>query len=206
MNPAKAASGLSPRVRGSRNRAWSPPAETGPIPAGAGEPPYWRSSDARQRAYPRGCGGAADRRVIGAVNDGLSPRVRGSRGRDRAKPGDARPIPAGAGEPDAPVVTSITPTAYPRGCGGAQPAIMAPMVLGGLSPRVRGSPNECSFRAKVTRPIPAGAGEPRSAMSTRARSRAYPRGCGGAGAGRNPARSSRGLSPRVRRSPNWRPL
>ena len=91
--------GLSPRVRGSRQQSARQSSLRGSIPACAGEPsrqgglrfPYW--------VYPRVCGGACSCLAQPANKWGLSPRVRGS-------PSEVCPcevcigsIPACAGEP-----------------------------------------------------------------------------------------------------------
>ena len=136
---AAALHGLSPRVRGSLGGKLLAVTEPRPIPAGAGEPLRPRSRSTRDRAYPRGCGGAAFAWIGTLLTQGLSPRVRGSllllTRRDRGP----RPIPAGAGEPGRRMMPGCRQTAYPRGCGGASRTVAAWAVKSGLSPRVRGS-------------------------------------------------------------------
>ena len=70
--------GLSPRVRGNPLNRIGTPAEEGPIPACAGQPPWEALGMSRRRAYPRVCGAThleAERRH---ELRGLSPRVRGN--------------------------------------------------------------------------------------------------------------------------------
>ena len=58
------------------------------------------AGNGRGWVYPRGCGGAHGEKMMVCVEQGLSPRVRGSR---LAGHQDSRlegSIPAGAGEPD----------------------------------------------------------------------------------------------------------
>ena len=50
----------------------------GSIPAGAGEPIFLSSLSLTSRVYPRGCGGAYRRLAPAVLEEGLSPRVRGS--------------------------------------------------------------------------------------------------------------------------------
>ena len=51
--------GLSPRVRGNRNRTAIPGARPGSIPACAGEPHFYCRDAFAARVYPRVCGGTA---------------------------------------------------------------------------------------------------------------------------------------------------
>ena len=70
--------GLSPRVRGNRQRAAHIQPCGGSIPACAGEPVGEREPTRRKAVYPRVCGGTAVRRRDCVVERGLSPRVRGN--------------------------------------------------------------------------------------------------------------------------------
>ena len=72
------------------------------------------------------------------------------------------------------------------------------MVMGGLSPRVRGNPAAEDATRRTPRSIPACAGEPsRMALRQHAR-RVYPRVCGGTSSPTSLIACSTGLSPRVR--------
>ena len=176
-------------------------AARGPIPAGAGEPSSRPAAARASAAYPRGCGGAAIEEVVETVADGLSPRVRGSLQSAPGRTWFGRPIPAGAGEPGRIGQAGRRPSAYPRGCGGARWRSRSARPRAGLSPRVRGSPGRRPKRELGPRPIPAGAGEPKSEIMQRVCAAAYPRGCGGAGEARLKHLEEKGLSPRVRGSP-----
>ena len=68
----------------------------------------------------------------------------------------------------------------------------------GLSPRVRGNLFILSGNENTVRSIPACAGEPAGASLSSARSRVYPRVCGGTPLMAYNRRDSKGLSPRVR--------
>ncbi len=70
--------GLSPRVRGNHGAAALPLPVSGPIPAGAGEPPAARHWTTYHGAYPRGCGGTYSTSAPAGSELGLSPRVRGN--------------------------------------------------------------------------------------------------------------------------------
>ena len=90
--------GLSPRVRGKPipiciRKAWS-----WSIPACAGEASRPPSRIARNKVYPRVCGGSTPTAPPFSANTGLSPRVRGKPGRGKLYTHDDRSIPACAGE------------------------------------------------------------------------------------------------------------
>ena len=78
---AHTTTGLSPRVRGNLGNPLLAGRHSGSIPACAGEPTDKGDLDKGYRVYPRVCGGTGcvDRCTCDAW--GLSPRVRGNRGR-----------------------------------------------------------------------------------------------------------------------------
>ncbi len=160
--------GLSPRVRGSRYQRAASRDPIGSIPACAGEPQTVRVSTSMTRVYPRVCGGAFLRDMEPLLDEGLSPRVRGSQERrSRACPWRGS-IPACAGEPTVGAVTFRFHGVYPRVCGGAAVAGDAVDTDSGLSPRVRGSRRPPHRPRPRARSIPACAGEPRPGGSSRA--------------------------------------
>jgi len=91
--------------------------------------------------------------------------------------------------------------AYPRGCGGTDPAMRAFLHRWGLSPRVRGNRPDRRHSRPRRGPIPAGAGEPQMMEAGQAFFTAYPRGCGGTAMRAIVTPSLWGLSPRVRGNP-----
>ena len=110
--------GLSPRLRGNPRGWWRTPGPSGSIPAPAGEPKTpgkWSSS---ATVYPRACGGT--RQVIHQPLQvlGLSPRLRGNRGRVPDSLSSYGSIPAPAGEPSRPAIIRSRTWVYPRACGG----------------------------------------------------------------------------------------
>ena len=110
--------GLSPRVRGNRERNNLVPLCGGSIPAGAGEP-FRRAAYQREtRVYPRGCGGTSVTSHQILVLVGLSPRVRGNLALDVFWELGGGSIPAGAGEPHVICQPRVIGWVYPRGCGG----------------------------------------------------------------------------------------
>ena len=91
--------GLSPRVRGNRQKLEPVALSQGPIPACAGQPSTKRTPSRKARAYPRVCGATVFELSTLAYQDGLSPRVRGNLARFVHAPYQFGPIPACAGQP-----------------------------------------------------------------------------------------------------------
>ena len=151
--------GLSPRVRGNRDRLAPARQGIGSIPAGAGEPRTTPRRAGNSRVYPRGCGGTFREVFADEVGGGLSPRVRGNPIDARRGIADAGSIPAGAGG------TGVRPPKAFR--------------FQGLSPRVRGNPTICRCSCVSSGSILAGAGEPIGCATSSARVKVYPRGCEG---------------------------
>ena len=91
---------------------------------------------------------------------GLSPRVRGNLlpgGENRQKVGS---IPACAGEPQVVYSCWAGREVYPRVCGGTASVSPAAVLVGGLSPRVRGNQERLVQADGSIGSIPACAGEP----------------------------------------------
>jgi len=192
--------GLSPRVRGSPLSQSPLEANSGSIPACAGEPDSGYRNPCVPEVYPRVCGGAKIPAAGIPERRGLSPRVRGSQAGAIFAPASFGSIPACAGEPSCDAFTIYIPGVYPRVCGGAQ--IMPRVIrdIGGLSPRVRGSRRGDLASPNPFGSIPACAGEPRVNASFQTSLPVYPRVCGGATTSACSLLSSSGLSPRVRGS------
>ena len=132
--------GLSPRVRGNRQRVVVGLEPDGSIPARAGEPraPCWPHPVCA--VYPRACGGTHHEATPVLQPRGLSPRVRGNRWRDCTAVVPRRSIPARAGEPNCIRDFLSSVRVYPRACGGTVDESAHQVHLKGLSPRVRGNP------------------------------------------------------------------
>ena len=190
--------GLSPRVRGNPELIpFSSPRKRS-IPACAGEPDaaggYWKAT----KVYPRVCGGTSGGLVAAACACGLSPRVRGNRGRQHGRVRVRRSIPACAGEPWRFSSKPAPDAVYPRVCGGTHQRKTSSLAGMGLSPRVRGNRGDSARNPRRTRSIPACAGEPRPSILPPSRVAVYPRVCGGTGTLRRHYQTTPGLSPRVR--------
>ena len=132
--------GLSPRMRGNRRNCCPPPRGMRSIPAYAGEPQPARYIRPEWRVYPRVCGGTGLLTRRSTCAGGLSPRMRGNRGRCLTRPAGQRSIPAYAGEPTSVAPSGIVSTVYPRVCGGTADMYPQPCRGRGLSPRMRGNP------------------------------------------------------------------
>ena len=135
-----ACKGLSPRVRGNLERDDMITADLGTIPARTGEPAMPRCS-----SHPQ---------------EGLSPRVRGNL-LDMSFPllQDGT-IPARTGEPDHLEVSRLHRRDYPRAYGGTELVGVKVVECVGLSPRVRGNPQQAPLPLPLGGTIPARTGEP----------------------------------------------
>ena len=190
--------GLSPRVRGNRDRGGCRFSPSGSIPACAGEPRRTCSPCPRPRVYPRVCGGTTAIRSQGIRLEGLSPRVRGNPLEVLTLRAPVGSIPACAGEPIHARVIREWEQVYPRVCGGTSETIGLLAILVGLSPRVRGNPpSPCSSRPPDGS-IPACAGEPLGRALRICLPKVYPRVCGGTQLRERVRSVKQGLSPRVR--------
>ena len=159
-HPAPDKHGLSPRVRGNQVRMVLEALGVRSIPARAGEPRLMDLQAMNQRVYPRACGGTFQGRQVTQMRIGLSPRVRGNPPSIMTYSGSYGSIPARAGEPF-PAGDGYPPTpVYPRACGGTHPCGCGVWRRSGLSPRVRGNPDQTRVGGGQCRSIPARAGEP----------------------------------------------
>ena len=129
---------------------------------------------------------------------GLSPRVRGNLLWKFAGTEGGGSIPARAGEPASHMNEDNAAKVYPRACGGTTRALVARLVHGGLSPRVRGNHSRTRSPAGPWGSIPARAGEPLNRTGCPGLQWVYPRACGGTLIIVALTTAIRGLSPRVR--------
>ena len=195
------AAGLSPRVRGNPLRACAARRGLGSIPACAGEPTPASARPPRARVYPRVCGGTEGLLAVYVPDGGLSPRVRGNRIDPAGISCVPRSIPACAGEPESPGGAREGNRVYPRVCGGTTTFIVGLPGHAGLSPRVRGNPDDVGVALPLDGSIPACAGEPAPRYGSWGIRRVYPRVCGGTRGLRIRGWEEKGLSPRVRGNP-----
>ena len=134
------------------------------------------------------------------VDEGLSPRVRGSPGPGLRGRAIAGIIPACAGKPCRWWPASPEVEDYPRVCGEASCTRTGRTSRRGLSPRVRGSRRRSRLLRLCVRIIPACAGKPRRPRCRCPSAGDYPRVCGEAHVLDVVAGVCQGLSPRVRGS------
>ena len=97
------------------------------------------------KVYPRVCGGTIHMipDILSAL--GLSPRVRGNLLSTCAKSSPSGSIPACAGEPWSVILSQLRFGVYPRVCGGTPGPVVDLFSAKGLSPRVRGNPEQERF-------------------------------------------------------------
>ena len=190
--------GLSPRLRGNRVLDRHGISIEGSIPAPAGEPLGQEVGPCRYAVYPRACGGTLRVSIVPAQMAGLSPRLRGNRWRPPRPCRRRGSIPAPAGEPGEPINLGEQHAVYPRACGGTPGGRTARVGPQGLSPRLRGNPNDARIRGDRRGSIPAPAGEPGATSGHGTRGTVYPRACGGTSMRSSPVKSMLGLSPRLR--------
>ena len=131
--------GLSPRVRGNLRALYQCLPRFRSIPACAGKPLFLRARTPCTPVYPRVCGETRPIPVHGAAWHGLSPRVRGNPILPGAMVKECRSIPACAGKPHISNSALGPGRVYPRVCGKPQAVKSCRSQRTVLSPRVRGT-------------------------------------------------------------------
>ena len=194
--------GLSPRVRGNQEALFFHAVLRRSIPACTGEPHTRALLEHLPQVYPRVYGGTGRASNGPPPEWGLSPRVRGNLVKSHYVDGQQGSIPACTGEPIVFGMPQISQEVYPRVYGGTHDRVHTAHRLGGLSPRVRGNPNERGKHDGSTRSIPACTGEPRATGVIFGQSGVYPRVYGGTNMLPFFISAACGLSPRVRGNPS----
>ena len=137
--------GLSPRLRGTVSLTGEWADDFGSIPAPAGEPYSPGKLEPSEAVYPRACGGTLGLTLSMNVEIGLSPRLRGNPRRA------ASAVSTGAvldglsprlGGTRFFFFLPSSPRVYPRACGGTPAPWRAVSAGYGLSPRLRGNLTE----------------------------------------------------------------
>ncbi len=131
--------GSSPRMRGTLYRSQLPCTPPRFIPAHAGNTGHASSDDPGVPVHPRACG--EHEKVLGVVVHvlGSSPRMRGTQFMIRKATQSIRFIPAHAGNTKASTSSLLTLPVHPRACGEHIMRGDCLGVLGGSSPRMRGT-------------------------------------------------------------------
>ena len=177
-----------------RNR----PADSGLIPAGAGQTNVRRSRFSTAWAHPRRCGADDNPDLKHHRFQGSSPQVRGRLEHGTVSVGAVGLIPAGAGQTAPRRVELRCRTAHPRRCGADSMSNAMWGLDAGSSPQVRGRRRTTSHPATGNGLIPAGAGQTTGPYPTTRSSRAHPRRCGADQQRFIQANPRRGSSPQVR--------
>ena len=134
----------------------------------------------------------------GPCADGLSPRVRGTRGRERTGAGPGRSIPACTGNPHHPRTRTGRSAVYPRVYGEPFFCRSYTLASSGLSPRVRGTRYRRTGFVVSMGSIPACTGNPPRSASLPSGHGVYPRVYGEPAPIERRNQTEYGLSPRVR--------
>ena len=152
--------GLSPRVRGNRQRCVPCELSLRSIPACTGKPYECGSDASHARVYPRVYGETSSSGMLPVASSGLSPRVRGNPRPCLRLPRPCRSIPACTGKPRYPRIGTGLAEVYPRVYGETPRTINLPGSFEGLSPRVRGNRAGRAGRDRYLGSIPACTGKP----------------------------------------------
>ena len=168
------------------------------IPACAGNRTGAEGSISKNAVHPRVCGEQIPIAHCLDIAVGSSPRVRGTGNQTPRRRQVPRFIPACAGNSVSPLASQGSPSVHPRVCG-EQFAASTPFQLpGGSSPRVRGTGWSGPHGNRISRFIPACAGNSKIRAISITRAAVHPRVCGEQDRVRARIIRNHGSSPRVR--------
>ena len=170
--------GSSPRVRGTPTAVALYSAESGIIPACAGNTRSFSSNLFMLLDHPRVCGEHAEWDSSRAYEPGSSPRVRGTPLKMRPSALVQGIIPACAGNTGMSRPDRLLPEDHPRVCGEHARLLLRCAYIWGSSPRVRGTPCSGEIARTLGGIIPACAGNTRLSSKFPAPVRDHPRVCG----------------------------
>ena len=190
--------GSSPRVRGTPVAREHHRFAGRFIPARAGNARPTTGCVHMRTVHPRACGERAAFPSGGTRHNGSSPRVRGTRHRERRRRAARRFIPARAGNAARSEAPAARKAVHPRACGERADCTSDPFAVNGSSPRVRGTQGRGERQQRVERFIPARAGNAPTSFLRRRRSPVHPRACGERPGFMRPEGIVVGSSPRVR--------
>ena len=151
--------------------------------------------------YPRPRGGTISGKCRQARERGLSPPTRGNPVRRERRQRRLRSIPAHAGEPVADAPRPLAIEVYPRPRGGTRRLAIGYTRTAGLSPPTRGNRGLTRRPFRLSRSIPAHAGEPPNRDRRRPATGVYPRPPGGTIVFADEVWRANGLSPPTRGEP-----
>ena len=172
------ASGSSPRVRGTPSARQSGKGNGRFIPACAGNACRSTIRRGRWAVHPRVCGERAENELIRRVDDGSSPRVRGTRRSKRVGRRRQRFIPACAGNAQEAGWHRRIWSVHPRVCGERADPRTQRRARCGSSPRVRGTRSHLCHPPCRFRFIPACAGNAIAGRTWKMTLTVHPRVCG----------------------------
>ena len=195
---ALAATGSSPRVRGTQRRTFAADGQRRFIPACAGNSGLAGAVRRDRPVHPRVCGELSSAPDMEAPPFGSSPRVRGTREGSGGERRGGRFIPACAGNSRPTPRTTATGPVHPRVCGELMSADRSSSPYSGSSPRVRGTRVHGRAQAGARRFIPACAGNSGGFKHTARVGSVHPRVCGELAIVGRLRHAVRGSSPRVR--------
>ena len=195
---ASASIGLSPRTRGKHLPVTGETYDSRSIPAHAGETRSQPRPLCVREVYPRARGGNYTSVYFFRLMYGLSPRTRGKQIALKAREGEARSIPAHAGETRRDTDDRRLGKVYPRARGGNRRRVGQIAAHLGLSPRTRGKRVSTEWSGCAIGSIPAHAGETGARRLRWWRSSVYPRARGGNDIAGETIAHLAGLSPRTR--------
>ncbi len=188
---------VHPRVCGERQVTRATPVEyAGSSPRVRGTHSACSAPSSISRFIPACAGNASETPGQGAHVSGSSPRVRGTRLELGAALGNERFIPACAGNARCGRCSLAPRTVHPRVCGERGATGIRPIVVGGSSPRVRGTQDESTHPFSICRFIPACAGNADAALHHEASGRFIPA-CAGNARCSDPLRRRMTVHPRV---------
>ena len=148
------------------------------IPARAGNTKRTRLSAIPSPVHPRACGEHLEQARDTVFDNGSSPRVRGTRRRHGCRGGHRRFIPARAGNTSRHSRSGERSSVHPRACGEHTGTHEFGHVVGGSSPRVRGTLVGNRVGDAFDRFIPARAGNTRMPDAFSVITAVHPRACG----------------------------
>ena len=128
--------------------------------------------------HPRACGEHRSCGVSLIIDDGSSPRLRGTLGAASGCRSRTRFIPAPAGNTRKNWCTTGSDSVHPRACGEHKQTLSMPLYNVGSSPRLRGTPGRTGALPAPIRFIPAPAGNTNRRSRCRSTTSVHPRACG----------------------------
>ena len=190
--------GSSPRVRGTAAQKLAITAKARFIPACAGNSASNDYCRRNEPVHPRVCGEQRSSRAVKTRLVGSSPRVRGTECSQARPIRQHRFIPACAGNSTTTVLPRSLPAVHPRVCGEQPEIIRVAWMSSGSSPRVRGTVSGAQQFFKISRFIPACAGNRCWTVRAEFLRSVHPRVCGEQTRRTAPDTPDSGSSPRVR--------